>query len=45
VRAQRSNASSGAGKLEVSVTGATLLRRGSLLTLGLPVIGQAMRGI
>jgi hypothetical protein len=43
VHAQHSNVSSGAGKLELSLTGATLLRRGSLLALGL-LIGSGYAG-
>ena len=44
MRAQHSNVSSSAGKLELSVGGAPLLRRGSLLALGLLVIGSGYAG-
>jgi hypothetical protein len=44
VRAQHSNVSRGAGQLELSVTGAALLRRGSLLALGLLIIGSGYAG-
>jgi hypothetical protein len=45
VRAQHLNASGGAGKFELNLAGATLLRRGPLLALGLLVIGSGYAGL